>query len=244
MRLCWLFCFFLSSGCIYQSTITGYKAKKGSSLTISRDSLKAIGENTIFDSPIEMENLFSSSRASNVNNAVSGILINESNNNYIEWRQDSSMLYISLKRNKKTLVSNFYLTYDKTDFKNQQLEKIADRTYRLSFQTDSGNNNLTRRTNFTITKSANYLISSGLLEIWSGEIYNAAGIRFTFLVFNDPDDPIKVATDLCFLTVCDLDEYDDKCAEKCKSPRKGNVRAKQKWKWWGLFYDIVCEGCK
>ena len=124
MRLNWLLCIFLCTGCVYRSTITTFKAKNGSQITRMQDSTKVEQrENTIFDNSIDLQQLFNSVQGSENTNSVSGILINKANGNYIEWERDSSRLEVRIKKNGKTQISDFYLNYNRSDFSNHQLEK-------------------------------------------------------------------------------------------------------------------------
>jgi hypothetical protein len=209
-------------GCGIRPTITKIKAKNATvvvSDTVGSEPKSEL-ENSILRQKISLGNLLSYPLPNE--GSFYAILINKDDHSTIEVKSfeisDDSCTISLLSKANKFQSTNFEFTIVPSAFRKKDIIQNTDSTYLVRLETEIQKERVSK--SFTIRKSVNYLLTSGKVQLLTGEITNDAQSSYEFVAINDPDDLTVLMATMCCVTIPDYNKLSERCKKQAQSFNK------------------------
>lgn len=212
--------FFLES-CVMHSNVQVTTNKR--SVILSKNNqgiLDSLRAETILGNQISLDQFMNNRRTIQGSYFIS--LINYTHQTYAEGRfkretPDSVFLDVVISDIEKSQLNTYEIAYRK-DRTSMNLLNIYSRKYRISVKDvkDSKESKSTHN-DLIITKSANFEIEKGILQLYTGEVESESGVHGKFVILNDPLLPIPVYASVWYILLAGNEDFDcnEKLKEKC-----------------------------
>ncbi len=230
------------SSCAYKSTIITSKINDNN-IDLTQRETSPKKNNDIFGNKINLEVL----RRAYVNEPGLFHIFLTNDKTYLEARseritKDSIYLNGTILYNEKQDTINFKLKYAHSMFV-LDFSEVGDDNYLVQIQT-TRNDSMPKKSSYIITKSANYIIQEGMLEILSGEMLSEDD-PFKFIIVSDPntDMPLKSMEWLrIIVTEAEEKRIDMECRQKYNKKCSKGYTYDTGWKvhWDGIVRMIYC----